>query len=90
MNIHTSATRRRLTLSPQDLALRELMETQAELCERRGREFEASHKRFMAEVEKRRAAGIPDVPCALPAALGAPKFDPSDRIQGRPRKGTWS
>jgi hypothetical protein len=62
-------------------------ESEAELCERRGREADERFRVFWAGVEARRAAGIPDVPCALLPAFGQSKFDPHNRIQGRPRRG---
>lgn len=62
-------------------------ESEAQLVERRGRESEARFQLFWQGVEARRAAGIPDVPCAVLPAFGQPKFDPHNMVQGRPRRG---
>lgn len=62
-------------------------ETEAELVDRRGRESDARFEAFWAGVEARRAAGIPDVPCALPAAECQGKCDPGNQVQGLPRRG---
>lgn len=63
-------------------------ETEAQLVDRRGRESEARWAAWDAEVAARRAAGIPDVPCALLPAIGG-GFDYWEGSQGRPRRGNW-
>lgn len=62
-------------------------ETEADLVDRRGREADERFREFWAGVEARRAAGIPDVPCLLPPAGNAGKFDPHDLVQGREKRG---
>jgi len=64
-------------------------ETEAELVDRRGREADERFREFWTGIEARRAAGIPDIPCALPPAGCAGKFDPHDRIHGREKRGRW-
>lgn len=64
-------------------------ETEAEFVDRSGREAQERHRAFDEAVAARRAAGIPDVPCALPPAFGG-KFDPHDRVQGIPRGRGWA
>lgn len=61
-------------------------ETEAGLVDRRLRESDERFAKFWAGVEARRAAGVPDMPCALPPARNAGKFDPHDPVHGRPRR----
>lgn len=64
-------------------------ESEAELVDRRGREADERHRIFWAQVEARRAAGIPDEACALPPAFNHPR-DQREGIQGRPRGRGWA
>lgn len=61
-------------------------ETEAELVDRRNAEAEARARRWQDDVDRRRAAGVPDVRCALPPAMGG-KFDPHEQAQGRQKRG---
>lgn len=64
-------------------------ESEAELVDRRMAEAQARWARQDAAVAVRRAAGIPDVPCALLPAFSGGKFDPHNPVQGTRRRGNW-